>query len=150
MDRARVKLGDKVMIPAVVEKIEYTTEGGVSYRVKPIITTWFDADEIEALRESTDKYTNATTNLYDSRLAKDLIGISKEAEKLWMFEGVAESVAPKEMTLEEWQELDKAIRGVAESATTTDCISRADIEYHTQLEARGNGQYEEVESKCFV
>lgn len=26
-----------------------------------------------------------------------------------------------------------------------DCISRADIEYHTQLEARGNGQYEEVE-----
>lgn len=33
----------------------------------------------------------------------------------------------------------------AESATTTDCISRADIEYHTQLEARGNGQYEEVE-----
>lgn len=33
----------------------------------------------------------------------------------------------------------------AESATTTDCISRANIEYHTQLEARGNGQYEEVE-----
>lgn len=52
MDRARVKLGDKVMIPAVVEKIEYTTEGGVSYKVKPIITTWFDAGEIEALIES--------------------------------------------------------------------------------------------------
>lgn len=26
-----------------------------------------------------------------------------------------------------------------------DLIRRADIEYHTQLEARGNGQYEEVE-----
>ena len=126
MDRARVKLGDKVMIPAVVEKIEYTTEGGVSYKVKPIITTWFDAGEIEALRESTDKYTNATTNLYDSRLAKDLIGISKEAEKLWTFEGVAESVAPKEMSLEEWQEIDRMVQGVAESATTTDCISRKD------------------------
>ena len=33
----------------------------------------------------------------------------------------------------------------AETATTTDCISRADIEYHTQLEAMGNGEYEEVE-----
>lgn len=43
--------------------------------------------------------------------------------------------------------LDLAIEalGDAESATTTDCISRADIEYHTQLEANGNGQYEEVE-----
>lgn len=32
----------------------------------------------------------------------------------------------RELSLEEWQEIDRAIRGDAESATTTDCISRAD------------------------
>lgn len=69
-DRARIKLGDKVTIPAVVEEIEYTTLGEISYKVKPI-TTWFDADEIE-----------------------------------------------------EWKELGKATQGNAETATTTDCISR--------------------------
>ena len=35
-----------------------------------------------------------------------------------------EALAPKEMTLEEWRKLNKAIRGDAETATTTDCISR--------------------------
>ena len=48
-------------------------------------------------------------------------GVSEDRKTSWFAEEV---IAPKEMTLEEWQELDKVIQGIAESATITDCISR--------------------------
>ena len=121
MDRARAKLGDKVIIPAVVEKIEYVTMGETSYKVEPI-TTWFDADEIEALRESTDKYINATTTDCISR--KDAI------------EAVTRAIRDKfsladwyEQLLETGEEIEALIESLPPVAPkpVADCITRQQV-----------------------